>query len=88
MNTTLKNIKNISIVARVLSIVLLLGACTDLDENDVLYARDLSAENVKLINYYRGKKDFYLYRRDVDAVHGKLIKIDEANASLKVGDQN
>lgn len=57
-------------------------------ENDVIYARDLAGQNIQLINHYRGKKDFYLYKREVDAVQGKLIKIDGANPSLEVGAQN
>jgi hypothetical protein len=50
-------------------------------ENDVLYARDLGPENIKLIDYYRGKKEFYLYKREIDAVHGSLVKISDDNGS-------
>lgn len=50
-------------------------------ENDVLYARDLGPENIKLIDYYRGKKEFYLYKREIDAVHGSLVRISDDNGS-------
>jgi hypothetical protein len=49
--------------------------------NDVIYARDLGKENVRLMDHYRGSKDFYLYRRKPDVVEGELVKISDEAAN-------
>jgi hypothetical protein len=43
-------------------------------ENDVIYARDLGAENLTLMKHY-STKDFYIYKRGIDVPSGELIKI-------------
>jgi hypothetical protein len=43
-------------------------------KNGVIYARDLGDENVRLMNFYKGK-DFYLYRRAENEVKGTLIRM-------------
>ncbi|HEY0741881.1 MAG TPA: glycosyltransferase family 39 protein [Chryseosolibacter sp.] len=42
--------------------------------NDVLYAIDLPARNQELLNYYP-ERAFYRYEREVNAEHGRLIRI-------------
>jgi hypothetical protein len=43
-------------------------------QNDVLYARDLGADNAKLKTYFPDKK-LYMYHRDKNEQNGRLIAL-------------
>ncbi len=45
-------------------------------ENDVLYARDLGADNAKLKAYFPNK-EFYMYFRDKNKQNGRLIALEQ-----------